>query len=205
MKAKFLKWLKDLRNPMIAVAVIIIIILSLLLQCRKSGKCPEQKTDTVKTTEVIYDSIPVKSDIPKPEIKWDTLRIPLYMDVDTLAIILAYFTENYYDLVLKDDTSAYVRYCVSVWQNELAPGKFEFKNRRPTTINNTTIVNNIIQERKFKMFLGGSVGGSMNSFNLNAGVLVQYKSFLTGANYGFMDKSINIPLYMKLSFGKKKK
>jgi hypothetical protein len=198
------KFLSDSKNLIIVVLTVLCLFLGFCTQCNKA-KCPEVATDTVTSTVTIWDTVPVIVEVPKPYKVRDTLRLTEYMDVDTLAIILAYFTENYYDLVLKDDTSAYVRYCFSVYENQIEPGKFEFKNRRPTTINTTTITNNIIQERKLKFFIGGGIGGSMNSFNLNAGVLVQYKSFLTGANYGFMDKSINIPLYMKISFGKKKK
>lgn len=206
MKEKFLKWIKDPRNLIILVLIAICLFLGYCSQCNKS-KCPEVSTDTVNTTTVVYDSVKVYIDVPKPKIVRDTLRYPeyVYMDVDTLAIILSYFTENFYDLVLKDDTSAYVRYCVSVWENELEPGKFEFINRRPTTINTTTINNNVITERKFKMFVGVELGGSTDRFSLAPELLFQYKSFMAGVGYDVINKEVRVPLFYKISLSKNKK
>jgi hypothetical protein len=197
------KWLSDSKNLIIAALLIMCLFLGFCTQCNKT-KCPEITSDTITTTVTKYDTVKVTEYVSKPKYVRDTLRITETTPIDSLSVVLAYYTERFYDLVLKDDTSAYIRYCFSVLFNEVEPGRFEFINRRPTYITHTEIINSPVTERKFKLFVGGGVGGSLTSFNVNAGVMVQYRNFLTGANYGFFDKSINIPIYFKLSVKKKR-
>jgi hypothetical protein len=88
--------------------------------------------------------------------------------------------------------------------NHLLGGDFIFQNRRPLTINNTTIIDNTIPERKWGFYVGGFVGGSLTSFDFGAGVLVRYKRVLIGANYGVLSKSVQIPVYYELRRKEKK-
>jgi hypothetical protein len=185
-----------------AIIAALVIVICFLSMCR--GNCPGSgsTTDTVTKTDTVTDSILITKEIPKPFSVHDTLIIPPG-PIDTLTIVMAYFYESEYNVVLLDDTSAYIQYNFSVWMNQPLNGNLIFRNRRPTVINTTNVVNNIIQERKFKVFAGASIGGSLTSFELSPGVLFQYKYFLFGAQYNIFGESISIPIYYQFHFKKK--
>ena len=185
--------------------LIAIIILIMMTKCSGPDGNQTPTTDTLTIHDTIPgDAYPDTVYVDRPTIVYRDVSHAIPLPVDTGAIIFNYFAENFYDIVLRDDTGAYIRYKTSVWLNQLQPGELIFQNRRPWHITNTTVVNNNIQERKFKCFLGLSVGGSANGFMLAPGVLFQYKSFLTGVNYDVIGNQVSIPLYWKLSFKKKK-
>jgi hypothetical protein len=181
-----------------------IIILSLLLQCR--GKCPGTSgtTDTITHSDTIRDTSLITREIPKPFSVHDTLLLPPG-PIDSLSVVMAYFNEGEYNVVLLDDTGAYIQYNFSVWMNQPLNGKLIFKNRRATVINTTNYITNIIEERKFKMFIGASLGISATNFELSPGLLFQYKYFLTGIQYNIFRKGVSIPVYYQFHFKKKAK
>lgn len=192
-----IEYLGDVRTLIIIVLVIVILCMGF---CR--GKCPDAQvvSDTIKIT-LPGDSFPVEKIVPKPYPVKVIERVPEYMEVDTFAILADYFKENTYDLTLRDDTSALIKYKVTVWQNELYDGILTFQNRRPWNI--TQVSQNVVQERKFKFFVGLRVGGWKDRFSLAPGVLFQYRNFLAGVDFDVVNSEVSVPIYYKISFRKK--
>lgn len=204
---KIINYIKDPRTLIIIVLVVVILFMG---YCGGCGDKPEPVPNDTTYTEVILpgDSIPYHDtiEVPKPYKVYDHDTLYVYYDVDTPAIIISYYEENFYDILMRDDTSMTIRIKFSVWQNKPSDLELEAFNHRPWHISQTIVQPpDIIQERKVKMFAGITVGGSADRFSLAPGVLFQYKSFLSGLNYEVFSKSVNIPLYYKLSVKSKKK
>ena len=205
---KIINYLKDPRT------LIIVVLLAFIVFMGYCGGCGDERPQVVYDTvysEIVLpgDSFPVRDTIfqPKPYavIKSDTL----WKQADSAGIIMQYWNRMMYDIVLRDDTSMLVRIKTSVYKNTLQAVELISQNRRPWHISQTIVQPpDIIEERKFKMFVGLTVGGSADKLSLAPGVLFQYKSFLSGVNYEVFSKSVNVPLYYKLSVkstkGKKK-
>jgi len=96
---------------------------------------------TVYTDTVFGDSVPYPVYYPAPIPVWrDTGSTRWkYHPVDTNAILTDYFSRNAYVRVLKDDSSAYAAIYDTVSQNSLTSFRFEFQNRKPTTVTTTAI------------------------------------------------------------------
>ncbi len=195
--------LKDYRTYIDAAFIVTIIILALLLQCRGNHQPCTSTSDTTVIT--LTDTVPDRDTITKPQpyaVYRDTGSTKIVI-ADTGGALLACLEEKYYDLKLRDDTSMYVRVKAVVWGNNLDTVFTETRNRRPQQVYNIT--NTAIQERKFKLFVGASIGGSATSFEVAPGLLIQYGSFLFGANYCVFQKGIQVPLYWKIHGKDKKK
>jgi len=133
-----------------AIGFVIMLFVALFKSC---GGCPEPKIGKQIDTSKVVTNVPekkpdtVRSERPKPrpQIHVDTIYADngsvfweqMYMDLSRMYDELDgnYRTVNYYDMILKDDTSAFIRYEPSVSMNELqARGKLTFINRRATSI-----------------------------------------------------------------------
>jgi hypothetical protein len=92
----------------------------------------------------------------EPEIEYLPEPYPVYRDtgsarwihqpIDTMAILQDYLSRNAYRRVLKDDSSAFIAINDTVTRNRLTAFSFEFQNRRPTTVIQTTLTAPIRQE-----------------------------------------------------------
>lgn len=202
MVKKILEFIKKWA-PYVIIGVLLCIIL--LRECSRPGPCPEIVADTTTVHDTIPgDPYPVEVPVIKPKIIYrDTGRV-VTLPVDTDAIIYAFFTENYYDIVFRDDTSALCEYKFSVYGNEVQMGEFVFQNRRPWHITNTTVVTPIEKERNFKLYAGVSVGRSLNEFGLAPRVGFGWKDFMFGGSYDLINNDVYIDLMYKISFRKKK-
>jgi len=120
MKDKFLKWIKDVRNLIIIVLLGMVLFLSYCAGC--GDKQTSTRTDTIRTTTIIPgDSIPYIKEVPKPYPVNTTVYVPVDVPIDTGAILEKYFEKQDYDIVLRDDTSMFIRIKTSVYVNELGP------------------------------------------------------------------------------------
>ena len=197
-------WLKK-DNRLIVVALGIALIISLFLhQC--SGDRPTETTsDTIRVSDTIRDLRVCTTQVTHPPVVvHDTIELPP-TPIDSLAVYMAYFTRTEYNWLLCDDSSDYAQLNFSIYMNKPDSGEYIHINRRPLYVNNTQIINNTIKERNFKLFVGGSIGGNLTGFDMGLGVMVQYRSFLTGCEYRLFSKSVNVPLYYKLSLKKRKR
>lgn len=189
--------------PWVIIGILVFILT--LRECSRPDPCVGVATDTLTVHDTIQgDSVPYAVAVEKPVVVRDTIRIPS-SPVDTQAILMAYFTENYYSMVLKDDTSAYCEYNTSVFNNELQPGEFVFQNRRPWHITNTYTSVIEYPESKFKMYAGISIGRSTKEFGLAPSLAFGWKNFIIGGRYDLINSDVYVDIMYKLSLKKNKK
>jgi hypothetical protein len=192
------------------------ILIMLLLAILFLRECTRpQCEECISTTDTIVapgDTIPIISTMPKP--------VPIYRDtgttkyvhlkIDTIAVVKAYLSTNYYDIVFKDDTSAYCQYRFSVNMNEVqGDGEFTFLNRRPwKTIINTTTINESKLRNRFYIGLqvNGVPGSVVTPISFGPHLLfVTKKSFAVGCSYDPFNKIATVDANWLISFRKKKK
>jgi hypothetical protein len=91
--------------------------------------------DTIKG-----DSVPYEVIVPVPSVRYVSLPPDtVFREVDTAAILLAYFATRYYSDTLMNDTSAFIVLDEAVRQSSITGRQLLFQNRRPTYITTTMI------------------------------------------------------------------
>ena len=188
----------------ILAGVLSIVLLFMLVKCNPlhTGDYAG-KSDTIFHSDTIKgDSVPYRVDVPKPyPVKVDNSDT-LWMDqpVDTSFILRKYYTQNTYDVILKDDTSALVRVHATVQHNEIETIGMDFQNRRAMVINNTTIING--EMPRTKLYVG--VGTGMNlkvtqKIPITASLLLTTKkNFAYELKYDVLNKDLYGTVYFKL-------
>lgn len=155
--------------------VIILGLLYLLFQ-----KPPIQTTVvTVTTTDTIRDTTTIISEMYKP------IPVTIY-HIDTMyayypsdSILYSYYLDYLKIKVYKDtllnDTSALIVVNDEIQYNEIQKRSFEFQNRRPIQIINTT--NNTIVNQNYNRFgIYSQIGVTKNDYSLNVGALYNIKN-----------------------------
>lgn len=135
---------------------IILILLALLFLQRECSRPPAHYPvpDTIRITRVEYDSFPYDKPIPKPY-PVEVIRVDTFPSiVDTALILHDFFAKNIYNRTLLDDSVAYIALLDTVTQNQLQNSHLTYKNRRPTIIENTTIIHPPPPQR-FQLYAGG--------------------------------------------------
>jgi len=130
---------------------IILILLALLILQRECSHHPDPEVIITHDT-IPGDPFPVLVEVGKPD--------PIYVDqpyilpaiIDTMAVIVDYFSKYYYADTLKNDTSAFIALYETVQGNKIIDRKYSFQNRRSTIINN-----NVFLPDKTKLYAGGMV------------------------------------------------
>ena len=104
---------------------------------------PIMDTDTIYVHSVSYDTIiqekPVPVDVIKYVPEYTTIYQPVTVPVDTTAIIREYFSVRYYDDILKDDSTGYLRLKEKVYQSEIIDREVFFQSRCTDKIITNTI------------------------------------------------------------------
>ena len=194
----------------LAILVMLLLAILFLRECTRP-QCREYVTisDTIVKPG---DTIPIIYTVTKP--------IPAYRDtgttkyvhlkIDTVAVVRAYLSTNYYDIVFKDDTSAYCQYRFAVNMNEVqGDGEFTFMNRRPwkTVINTTTIEAPKLRNRFYiGLQVNGVFGSEVTPISFGPHLLfVTKKSFAAGCSYDPFNKIATVDANWLISFRKKKK
>lgn len=117
-----------------------LVVLALIFLDAKKLMCPRGEplppASRVTVVKRVADSTPDTLYYPEPVPEWrdtGTTRWR-YHPVDTPAIVADYLSRVAYRRVLKDDSSARAVIYDTVTANRLTSYRFEFVNRRPTTI-----------------------------------------------------------------------
>lgn len=122
---------------------------------KKCGRTSDIKRDTV--TQVKIDTMP-----GKPVLIHDSIKHIIrdtawrYHNVDTAAILQAYFTRNVYQRAFTDSFSR-ITLVDTVFQNRLITGSIQ------ATYRIKTITNTIIEKQPAKGYLTAGIGGVFNS------------------------------------------
>jgi hypothetical protein len=158
------------------VTIIIVIALCFWVWDLKNNPQIITNTTTVTKTDTVYKKDTIVSIEYKP--KYITIVDTAWKekDVDTLAILQAYFDKNVYNDTLVNDSALFVEVTDTITQNEIYSRKFSIIRNYPI-INNHTVVTNTIE--KNELFMGAYVGKIY-------GVQIQYnfKKHLVGGYYG---------------------
>lgn len=194
--------------PWIIIGILIVL---LFLQRSCTKPCPDQKiihdTITIIKYDTIIDStylpkpIPVQTIKPKPIEVVPSNKSSYYDTIECNYIKDMYYTTNIYYRILKDDSIAYIALRDSVKGNSLQQSELYYQNRRPTMINNINSTQTIKQRNK--IFVGVSIGRSIDSFTLGPSLMLITKR---DAGYSIMydvfNKDIYGTLYYKIKFKK---
>ena len=120
------------------------------------------------------------------------------MEIDTMAILADYFTVNFYDDTLMNDTSAFVRVQAHTLENKLFYDELLFQNKRAKQI--ITTITPPARERS-KWYMGMGVGVLPGKQFLSANLMAEFPSgFAMGAGYDFMGENAIITGYYKIKF-----
>jgi len=184
--------------------------------CSCPEPCKEAVSDTITVTE--YDTTVLTKDVIRPLVKWqkvDTAAIVAERDrinAMTLAdqekaywdLFFAYYTENGYDSIVKNDTSAYLRLRAVAYQNQVQLLGVDLINRRPTAVTKQV---NIVDPTRNRVYVGGGVSysfGETQPFGLQAGLtFVSKKSLMVGVWGDPFQQQVGINAGVKLSFRKR--
>ena len=150
-------------------------------------------TDTLYVERVTRDTVyPAPVTIVQTETVTETFIDTVLMSVDTLSIIAEYLTTKYYDDVLKDDSTAYIRLKEQVHRNSITDRELIFETRcRDQIITNTISPSG--------WYYTGGIGASRESLVLSGQILyLNDKNVLKGLEIGY-----NTIPYFQLKWGRK--
>ncbi len=180
--------------------IIILILVGIIIWQRS---CVDPETEFIIRTDTIIepgDSIVVETQLPAPDPDTVILipdTIIQLQAVDTAAILADYFLQRIYRDTLKDDSSAFIRHDLTIYQNRITDSKLHFQNRRAKTVIKQTISPG--ESHRAKVFAGLSVGRSPEEFGaaLNLALLTK-RDHLYAAQYDFLNKDIYFTMYWKI-------
>ena len=184
--------------------VVILILISLLFLQRE---CSRPEPVTLLVPHFIYDTTIVEKTIkPDPvtvQLPGDTVFISdtVYIASDDVPphiwdVISEHYSRKFYEEVLMNDSSAYLRIGVELFKNNVEDLSYSFINRRPIDIicpECPTIRN--------KWFIGGAVSGNPIQFGAGPSLaLLTRRDNLYSYNYDIINNVHSISMYYKLSF-----
>ena len=199
------------KNTSLVINLILFLVVLFMQYCRH---CPEQKPcpDCNDSVVVItpHDTIFTKGDTiyyPKPA---DTLHdsIPVWIPVDTAAILKDYYTKYKYDLPIWNDSNAKINCYLETYRNQV----FKYKVSGSIIPHNKEYhhYHTIVEPEKprIKGFLGGGLQYSMPdttmSLHIAAGLLTK-KNNLLYLTYDPFIKVITFDTDFIIRFGRNKK
>lgn len=143
---------------------------------------PEVKQVTRKPYRVVYHDTIV-----------DSIFIPA--NIDTNAILMAYFEKAIYEDTLQSDSTAFIFIRDTITQNRISSRK-KIIRIRPFTVHEPTR----------KVYAGIGVGGNMNQFSFAGKLLyVDRRERIYGISYYPMDKILELSVFWKISLKRNKR
>lgn len=180
----------------LAVIGILLGILFFQQQCKRPCPDPEVTHDTITKPG---DPFPVLVEVGQPD--------PIYYEepyimpalIDTMGVILDYFTKYYYADTIKDDSSAFIALFETVKGNRIIDRSFSFQNRRATQVITP------MQKQRNAVYAGFQT--SLNpdeSLDFGPAVmLITKKGYGYSYAYGVNEKSHTVSFVWKISFRNK--
>lgn len=184
---------------------IILILLALLFLQRECSRPPAHNPvpDTIRITRVEYDSFPVYKPVPKPY-PVEVIRVDTFPAiVDTATILRDFFAKNIYNRTLLDDSVAYIALLDTVTQNQLQNSFLTYQNRRPTIIENITVIHPPPPQR-FQLYAGGFLQSAIRNpqseiFGAGPSIFAKTRrDHLYGIGYDAFNKSYQIHALWKI-------
>jgi hypothetical protein len=153
------------------------------------------KRDTVRDTisYSIIKYVPKISYTDTGSIQWK------YLEIDSLAILKAYFAKNFYRDTILSDSNAFIVLDDTIYQNQII-SRYVKAEVYPLTIYEKTTITQPAELHN-KLFLGFGAGGNMDKFGLSADFMFQNKRDNTFAgSYDFINKEIWVRTFFKIKF-----
>ena len=201
-----LAFLKKLK-PTTLVIIVLVGIVFFQRACYRPEVVTEYKDRIVMRDTVItkYDTIHITDEKIKlvRDITYVNVPYVIPADVDTAAILSAYYATNLFNDTLSNNKVLFAVSRYKVSQNELERQSFVFKIMQPQKIEyKTTIINPKVNT----LYIDGELGGNLGMFNASAGLsLVDKKNHKYSVRYDFISKTYNFGMGFKLiEYGKSK-
>lgn len=201
-------------NPAYFVIAVLVVIIVLQRACHREVDCPECPTfDTsafVATLPIDYNKDCV---IYKPQYypvyeyrdTGSTRYIPVPSNIDSLAVVEAYFTRNVVQDTIINDSNAFIVINDVVWMNEIQTRLVFPKVIRPHLKTVTKTVFKPVEPRT-KVYIGFTIGAGLNQFGAGAGALLQTKrDHVYGLTYDPFNKYGQFSVYWKIKLRKNDK
>lgn len=177
---------------------ILLVLVGLLILQRECQRWPEP-TIINDTITIPGDPFPVLVNVGQPD--------PIYVDVpyilpaviDTMQVIVDYFSKYHYADTLKNDTSAFIAVYEEVTGNRITNRSYSFQNRRVTQIiHNTTILPE--DKERLRVYAGAMLSMTpKQSFDLGPSIyMTTPKGYGYSYAYGINEKTHTITLVWKV-------
>lgn len=163
--------------------------------------CPEIELVNTEIRRGDFRFYKVPGETPLPQIIIDSFEVIVPADVDTTAILKDYFstvfsrdsfTDREVTVIIED----------SISQNRIFHRSRFIQNNRASTISTYTITDPV----KTKVFIGPTIGGGKNSFDVGASIMLMTKKEHAYAyTYQAVSRQHNLTAYFKISFRRKSK
>ena len=184
-------------SPYVIIIAIMFVIIIIMQQCNggkvKTETVYKTKTDTlIKYNDRIIEG--EKIYIPYDKIVYRDVPA----DVDTAEILKQYYAVYYTpDVILNNDSVAYIALFDSISQNRVIYRRYEYKDNTPTQIiTNTTIVDTCKECKRFNLGFGGFLGGNQNTFQAGISIMLQTnKKAAYTVSYDVINKTAQAGIY----------
>ena len=182
---------------LIGLGAFLVLILSFMGGCqyhKRTYKCPIALRDTI----VVYDTVihTIQGVPPGYIVIHDSVlvRDTVFKDIDTMAILLKYYSINYFTQLFNDSLIS-AKNEIAVMENQIIDNNFSYRILRPQTIINNS-VDNSIHYNKYIYFGLDIPIKNINYINLEA--LYAFPKGYTGVGYSPNLKSISIKAGVRL-------
>ena len=172
---------------------------------REFTRVDPDRTIIIQDTLVAGDEVPYFISFPAYILKPYKVELPpdtFLQQVDSAAILercmeiaRSYYGTFFYDPVLIDDSSAYLRLLARTHKNKLMIDSLEFQNHRPAIIRREI---HHYYDEKVNLYGGLGVGRNPQEFDVTGNVLVTFpKGWGLQGTYGLMTKDIYFTAYYR--------
>lgn len=186
-------------------AVVVVILV------RECSRPDTDSTIIINDTLVMGDEVPYFIDFPAYALKPVKVIIPpdtFFTDVDSAAILEKcmeiarnYYTINYFDKTLVDDSSAFIRLLAHTFENMLYIDSLELQNHRPYLIRQTE---QHYEKTKPRFYVGAGNGFNKTDIDFTADAMLTFPNRMAVAyKRGFITDFNYFTVYY--SFGKRKR
>lgn len=178
---------------------ILLVLVGLLFLQRECHRCPEP-TIINDTITIPGDPFPVLVNVGQPDPVFVDVPYIIPAVIDTMALIVDYYSKVHYADTLKNDTSALIAVFEEVTGNRIVNRSYSFQNRRSTQIiHNTTILPE--EKEKLRVYAGAMLSMTPEqSFDLGPSVFMTTpKGYGYSYAYGINQKTHTITLVWKIS------
>lgn len=184
---KFEFILKHIWQLLFLIAVIVIFFMD---TCNE----PIVKEHNNYITNTVYDTITYHDTVYKPIVRYKYI-VKRDSVIDTVFVIKDYFTKYFYSDVILNDSNGFIRVMDTLYQNRIISRKTSMK-LTPTTIYVTKKIN---AELHNHFYIGGGVGGSLNSFGIDGCIMfINKKNRAYELSYDIINKEVRVGVMFKI-------